>query len=427
MEPIGIGIIGLIALLGMLVISMPVGFAMALIGWIGFGLVVSWPAAGQVLIADYYDTITNYSLTVIPLFVLMGQVVYHSGMSGRLFEAVQAWFGRIQGGLAMATIGACAIFGAVCGSGPATAATMTTVALPEMRKRGYDPALASGVIAAGGSLGMLVPPSVVLIVYGILTEISINQLFKAAIIPALLVVVIFMAYIFIKCTLNPKLAPLGEKVPLRVKFKALGGIIETILLFTLVMGGMFGGLFTPTEAAAVGAFGSIVISFSLRRLTINKLLQACRETIRTSCMVLVIVAGATVFGHFMQVTELPSLLANWLTTLPLPRLVVFAMIVLFYVLSGCFLDALAVVLLTTSIFLPVVKAIGYDPVWFGIIIVLVTQIGVISPPVGVNVYVVRGMSRTIPLPVIFRGAAPYIALLLLAVAILMLFPAIIGI
>ncbi len=426
MDPLQIGIWGIVALMALLVISMPVGVAMALVGFVGFGIVVSWHAAGALLLADIYDTFSSYGLTVIPFFVLMGQVVYHAGISKRLFEAVQAWFGRVRGGLAIATIGACAIFGAVSGSGPATAATMTAVALPEMKKRNYDLALASGVVAAGGSLGMLIPPSVVLIVYGILTEISINRLFMAAIIPSIMMTAIFMIYLFVRCTLNPQLAPLGEKVSWRVKFQSLLGVTETLLLFALVMGGLFAGWFTPTEAAAVGAFGSIAFAVAMRRITIKKLLVACNETIRTSCMVLLIVAGATVFGHFMQVTEVPNILANTLTSLPLPKIIIFTMIVAFYVVSGCFLDALAIVLLTTSIFLPVIKAMGFDPVWFGIIIVLVTQIGVISPPVGVNVYVVGGMAKTIPLPTIFRGSMPYIALLLLGVAILMCFPQLIG-
>ncbi len=424
MTPIALGFTGLALLLLLLVFSMPVGIAMAVIGWLGFGLTVSWRAAGPVLVTDFYDVFSSNGLTVIPLFILMSQVAYHSGMSGRLFDAVQAWFGRVRGGLAIATIGACAIFGAICGSGPATAATMAAVALPEMRKRKYSDTLASGAVAAGGSLGMLIPPSVVLIVYGVLTEISIDKLFVAAIIPGLFVTLLFMLYIYIRCSIQPRLAPLAEKVSWGARWRSLMGVIETLLLFSLVMGGLFGGLFTPTEAAAIGAVGSIAIAALGRRLTWAKLRLSVEETIRTSCMVLLIVAGATVFGHFMQVTGLPGALATWMGNLPLHRFLVFAMIVAFYVIAGCFLDALALVLLTTSIFLPVITRLGFDPLWFGVIIVLVTQIGVISPPVGVNVYVVSGVDRT-PLPTVFRGAFPYIFLLIFAIALMMVFPGIV--
>lgn len=422
MTPIELGFAALIVLLVFLVFSMPVGVAMAIVGVGGFALLKGALPAGALLAMDFYDTFSSYGLTVIPLFILMSQIVFHAGISTRLFDAVQAWFGQIRGGLAIATIGACAAFGAICGSGPATAATMAAVALPEMRKHRYDPALSAGAVAAGGSLGMLIPPSVVLIVYGVLTEISISRLFIAAIIPSLLVIGLFMLYIFIYCRLCPQIAPCAPAVPWRERWRTLGGVVETLVLFIVVMGGIFKGWFTPTEAAAVGAFGAILIAAERRQLTWRKLRAAVEETIRTSCMVLLIVAGATVFGHFMQITELPATLATWMTGLPLPRFLVFSMIVLFYVVSGCFLDALALVLLTTSIFLPVISRLGFDPLWFGIIIVLVTQIGVISPPVGVNVYVVSGIDRTVPLPTVFRGALPYILLLVLAVAILMAFP-----
>lgn len=424
MTPLAIAFAGLALLLLLLLASMPVGFAMTIVGVAGFALVVNPHAALAILAADYYDCFSNYGLTVIPLFVLMGQVAFHAGLSGRLFDAAHAWFGRMRGGLAVSTIGACAAFGAICGSGPATAATMAAVALPEMKRHRYHAPFAAGTIAAAGSIGMLIPPSVVFIVYGIMTEQSIGKVFLAGILPGLLVTALFAATAYLVCRRHPAWGPAAPAVPWRTRFKALAGIAQILLLFALVMGGMFAGWFTPTEAAAVGAAGSILLAALSKKLTFKVLLTALMETLRTSCMVMVIVAGATVFGHFLQITGLPTSIAAYLAALPLPPLAIMALILLFYVVAGAFLDALALVLLTIPIFYPVVLRLGFDPIWFGVMIVLVTQMGVITPPVGVNVYVVSGMDRAIPLPSVFRGALPYLWALLLATALLLLFPSI---
>ncbi len=422
MTPIQTGIVGILLLLVLLAASMPVAFSMALVGLVGFAMLVTPEAALSMARIEMYETFMSYSLTVIPLFVFMGQLAFHVGMSRRLFSAAYCWLGALPGGLAMATIGACAAFGAICGSGPATAATMSAVALPEMRRYKYSMELGSGAVAAGGSLGMLIPPSVVFIVYAIMTELSIGKLFIAGILPGLLIAAMFCGAIYINCIRKPHLAPAGPKTSWREKFVALGGVFETVVLFVIVIGGMFGGYFTPTEAAAIGATGSLLIAICRRQLTWKTLSRASIETVRTSCMVMIIVAGAVIFGRFLAVSRIPFEFAGWLGGLPLPGSIIVAFIILFYLFAGCFVDALALILLTIPIFHPVILDLGYDPIWFGVIIVVVTQMGVISPPVGVNVYVVSGMERDIPLTTVFKGALPFLLTLIVAAIILVAFP-----
>ena len=420
-----LGILGCFVLLILLGLSMPVGFALAVVGCGGYALVIGDLAgAGHLLLSSCYETFSKYDLSVIPLFIFMGQITFHAGISRRLYDAAYHWLSWLPGGLAMATVGACTAFGAICGSGPATAATMSAVALPEMRRRGYDLSLGSGTVAAGGSLGMLIPPSVVFIVYGILTEQSIGKLFIAGIVPGLLIAALFCAVVAIQCALDPAAGPASARQPLRARLAALGDVTETLLLFALVIGGMFAGWFTPTEGAAVGAAGSLLVAAFSRKLTWRLVARALEETIRTSCMVLIIVAGASVFGHFLAVTEIPSLLAKWLAGLPLPSWVVILIVGLFYLVAGCFVDSLALVMLTVPIFYPVILRLGYSPVWFGVLVVVITQMGVITPPVGVNVYVVSGIDRSIPIQTIFRGALPFLLALLAAALLLIFFPAI---
>lgn len=422
MTPIQLGLLGCGLLLLLLVCSMPVAFVMAIAGVIGFALVVSTPASLSMMSVDFFDTFSSYSLTVIPLFIFMGQVAFHAGISKRLFHAAYCWLGTLRGGLAMATVGACAGFGAICGSGPATAATMASVALPEMKRYHYDMELASGTVAAGGSLGMLIPPSVVFIVYGILTEQSIGKLFISGVMPGIMIAVMFCITIYLLCRRRPHLGPAAQGVTWGMRWRSLAGIIETLVLFVVIIGGMFVGLFTPTEAAAVGAAGALVIALVQRRLTWKALVQSLNETVRTACMVMIIVAGAVVFGRFLAVTRIPYELASWLTGLPFPPWVIVSLIILFYLLAGCFVDALGLILLTVPIFYPVIEALGYDLIWFGVIIVVVTQMGVISPPVGVNVYVVSGIERDLPLQTVFKGAVPFLICLLVAATILVAFP-----
>ena len=422
MTPTEAGIYGFLILIALMFLKVPVGFVMALVGFGGFAFLVSWDAALQLMAQDFFSVFGSYNLTVIPLFVLMGQVAHHAGISGRLFNAANKFLGHLRGGLAVATIGACAGFSAICGSTTATAATMAAVALPEMKKYNYDPALATGVVAAGGSLGILIPPSTIFIVYGIMTEQSVGKLFLAGVVPGLLMTILFIVTVFIWTWNRPDLAMPGARFTLREKIASLAGVIETLILFVAVMGGLFIGVFTPTEAAAIGAFGTLLIAVVGRHLSWKGFTQSLVETTRVSCMILVIVAGATVFGHFLAVTRIPFDVGNWVMGLQMPPWAVMALIILVYLLLGCLMDSLAMIMLTIPIFFPVITALGYDPIWFGVIIVLVTGMGVITPPVGINVYVVAGVARDVPLHVIFRGALRLLAAQVVTAILLILFP-----
>jgi len=322
----------------------------------------------------------------------------------------------------MATVGACAGFSAISGSTNATAATMATVTLPEMKRYGYDMGLATGTVAAAGSLGILIPPSVIFIIYGILTEQSIGKLFAAGIFPGILLSGLFLIVIYVRVLINPALAPPGPKTSLKQKIRSFIGVVETIILFGLVMGGIFLGIFTPTEAAATGAFFTLAMAIVRRQLSWDGFLKSIASTTRISCMVMVIVAGATVFGHFMAVTRVPFEISNWVASLPLPNFAIMLVIILIYLLGGCFMDAFAMIMLTIPIFFPVAEALGYDPIWFGVVIVLISEMGVITPPVGINVYVVYGVAEDVPLEVIFKGVLPMLLALLVCNLLILLFP-----
>jgi C4-dicarboxylate transporter DctM subunit len=416
------GIVGIIVLVVLLYSKMPVGFAMGFLGLIGFSYVVNFDAGLSLLARDVWDVFSSYNLTVIPLFVFMGQIAFHAGISRRLYDSAYVLLGHRRGGLAMTTVGACAAFSAICGSTNATAATMATVALPEMKRYGYDMGLATGTVAAAGSLGILIPPSVIFIVYGILTEQSIGKLFAAGILPGILLCLLFLFTIHLRVMKNPSLAPPGPKSSIRKKFRSFTGILETLILFALVMGGIFFGLFTPTEAAATGAFMTLLIAIIRRQLYWKGFIQSLADTTKISCMIMVIVTGAVIFGHFMAITRIPYLLADYVSSLPLPPHAIIGVIILVYLIGGCFMDALAMIMLTIPIFFPVVQKLGFDPIWFGVVIVLITEMGVITPPVGINVYVVFGVARDVPLEKIFRGVFPMLISLLVCNLLLILFP-----
>ena len=422
MSPTLVGIVGLILLFVLIFTKMPVGFLMALLGVGGFAYLVTADAALHLMAKDLLDVFGSYNLTVIPLFILMGQIAFHSGISTRLFKVAYTFIGHWPGGMAVATLGACTGFAAICGSTNATAATMAAVTLPEMKKYHYQDSLATGVVAAGGSLGILIPPSVIFIIYGIMTEQSIGKLFMAGIVPGLLLTALFILTVVIWATLKPELAPRGPRTSLKEKLDSLAGLVETMILFAMVMGGLFFGIFTPTEAGAIGAMGTLVIAAVRRNISLKGFIRALFETTRISCMVLVIVAGATIFGHFLAITRIPFDVASWVTGFNLPPYLIMALIITVYLIGGCFIDALAFIMLTVPIFYPVIVSMGYDPMWFGVIIVLVTQIGVITPPVGVNVYVVSGVARNVPLEVIFKGVVPLLMALIIGVLLMIPFP-----
>lgn len=422
MTPTVIGIIGILALIVLIFSRMPIGFIMVIVGFLGFSRIVSWDAGLNLIAQDVFSVFSSYNLTVIPLFVLMGQVAFHAGISTRLFNAAYKFIGHLPGGLAIATVGACAAFSAICGSTNATAATMAAATLPEMKRYDYKPGLATGVVAAGGSLGILIPPSVIFIVYGILTQQSIGKLFIAGLLPGILLTVMFAVTILVWTSLRPDIGPPGARRPLKEKLASLSGLVETLILFALVMGGLFAGVFTPTEAGAVGAFGTVALAVVRRKLDWEGFKNSLFETTRITCMILVIVAGATVFGHFLAVSRIPFNLASWITGFSLPPAMIMFFIISVYLISGCFIDALALIMLTVPIFYPVVIRLGYDPLWFGVIIVLVTQIGVITPPVGANVYVVSGVARDVPLDTIFKGVFPFVIALVACTLLLILVP-----
>ena len=418
-----LGIVGIALLVILLFCRMPVAFVMAILGFSGFALARGDFSAGASLLAtDVFSEFSKYSLTVIPLFVFMGQVAFHAGISRRLYDTAYVFLGHRKGGLAMATVGACAAFSAISGSTNATAATMAVVTLPEMKRFGYDPGLATGTVAAGGSLGILIPPSVIFVVYGILTEQSIGKLFASGIFPGIILTGLFLLTIYIRVSLNPNSAPAGPRTTLREKTASFLGVLETLVIFALVIGGMFFGFFTPTEAAAVGAFLTLGMALLRRQLTWQGFIRSLADTVHISCMVMMIVMGAVLFGHFMTITRLPYSLAEWIANLSLPNFAVMAVIILVYLLGGLFMDSLAMIMLTVPIFFPVAMQLGFNPIWFGVIIVLVTEMGVITPPVGVNVYVVAGVARDVPLETIFKGALPMVVPLLLLCAILIAFP-----
>jgi C4-dicarboxylate transporter, DctM subunit len=423
MSPVVVGIIGLALLLSFLAIRMPVGYTMALVGLSGFIFLVS-PEGGLTMAARAtWGQFASYNFSVVPLFILMGQFSFSSGISKRLYTSAYNWLGHMRGGLAMATIGACAGFAAICGSSTATVATMAAVALPEMKRYKYDMALATGSIAAGGSMGILIPPSVILIIYGIMTEQSIGKLFAAGFIPGLLEAFLYIVTIAIVCKLNPLLGPRGPKIPLKEKVTGLwGGTAETLVIFMLVIGGLFVGWFTPTEAAGVGAFAVLGLSLVMRRLNWKGFTDSIYATTGTTAMIMIIVLGAILFNKFIAVTRIPFALADLVVGLNLPPLVIMCMIIVVYMIGGCFMDALGLILLTVPIFFPVAVKLGFDPIWFGIIITRISEIGVITPPVGMNVYVMKGAAPDIPLVTIFKGIIPFLLADVVSVALLLLFP-----
>jgi C4-dicarboxylate transporter DctM subunit len=422
MTAVSAGIGGICLLLVLFLLRMPVAFAMAFVGSVGFAYLNGSGPALNLLAQDLYDSFSSYPLSVIPMFILMGSFAYASGISRRLYSSAYTWVGQFRGGLTIATVLACSGFAAICGSTAATAATMGRIALPEMRKYNYDNALATGTVAAAGTLGILIPPSTVLIVYGILTEESIGRLFVAGILPGALLTLFFVATVGLLCWRNPRLGPAGPPTSWAQKARAATGILPATVLFLLTIGGLFLGWFSPTQAGAIGAGGALLIGLGRRQLTWSGFLESGLDALRTACMVIFIIAGATVFGHFMAVTMIPFLLADWVGNLPISPMAILAIIVAIYFIGGFFMDSMALIVVTIPIFFPIVQRLGFDPIWFGVLIVLTGEMGVITPPVGVNVFVIKGITPDIPLQVIFKGIMPFLVALMLFTMVLMAFP-----
>ena len=417
-----IGLIGIGALLLLFLFRMPVAFAMAFVGVAGFAYLAHPGAALGTLARDIFEQFSSYPLSVIPMFILMGSFAFASGISKRLYETAYTWVGHLRGGLTMATVLACSGFAAICGSTAATAATMGKVGLPEMKRYNYNDMLATGTVAAAGTLGILIPPSTVFIVYGLLTEESIGKLFVAGILPGILLSLFFVLTVFLICLRNPSFGPPGPPTSWRKKLRASTGIIETVILFALAIGGLFLGWFSPTQAGAIGAIGALIIGLARRELTWRGFFEATKDGLRTSCMVIFIITGATIFGHFMAISRIPFMLVDWIEGLPLPSMGIIGVIVLIFFVGGFFMDSMALIVLLIPIIFPLLTTLGTDLIWFGVIIVLVAEMGVITPPVGVNVFVIKGIAPEIPIETIFRGIFPFLIALILCTGILMVLP-----
>lgn len=426
MSPILAGVLGSALLFILLLLGMPIAFMMMFVGFLGIWHLTSLDAALPIVAKTLYGVAAHYPYTIIPLFILMGGFAGTAGITRELYETFDKWFRRLPGGLGVATIAACAGFAAVSGSSVAAAAAMGSVALPEMRRFGYAPRLATGVVAAGGTLSFLIPPSLGFVVYGMLTEQSIGKLLISGIFPGLILAGGYALVVVGWARLNPKVAPASpERVTFREKVLALQGVWETFLVFLLVMGGIYLGFINPTEAGAMGAFALLIIVVLKGRLTWRAALGALLEAARISIMVLFLVAGATVFSYFLALSTIPAAVSGWIAGLEVSRYVVLAIIALIYFFLGCFLDAVSMMVLTLPVIFPVVLALHFHPIWFGVVAVLMMEAGLITPPVGLNVYTLAGVARDVPMAEIFRGATPFLVAIVLTAVLLTVFPKIV--
>lgn len=423
MDPVIAGVIGTVLVFLLLFLGMPIAFALMLVGFAGISYLASIEAALPIAARTVYEVSAYYPYTVIPLFIVMGGFAGSSGMTKDLYSTFDKWFRKLPGGLAIATIGACAGFAAVSGSSVATAATMGTVALPEMKRFNYHPRLATGTVAAGGTLGFLIPPSIGFIVYGMLTEQSIGKLLVAGMIPGLILAVAYMAIVVVWVKINPSIAPVSpEAVSWREKFSALLGVWEPLAIFLLVMGGIYGGLFTPTEAGAIGATVLFLVAIIKRKLNRQNLVGALLEAVRISVMVLFLVAGANVFSYFLALSTIPMKVASWAAALEVSPYLIHTIIVIIYLFLGCFLDAISMMVLTMPVIFPVILALGFNPIWFGVIAVLMMEAGLITPPMGLNIFTVAGVAKDVPIETIFRGVAPFLFSIFAVVILITIFP-----
>jgi C4-dicarboxylate transporter, DctM subunit len=416
-----IGLLVIILLFALFLMGLEIGFAMGLAGFIGFASIVSLDSAFLLVAKDLASVISSYGFTVVPMFVLMGQLGASGGIARALYDSAYKFVGHIPGGLAIGTVVAATAFKAICGSTPATAATFATVAVPEMDRYGYDRKLSCGTVATVGTLGILIPPSVVLIIYGIITETSIGRLFLAGIIPGLMVALSFVITLLAWSFINPSLSPRGEKSSWKERIASLPSVLLVVAVFFIVVGGLMMGFFTPTEAGSVGTFAVLLLTIAKRDMNWQRFLKASLDTLRIACMVLIMVAGATVLGHFFVVTRMPYIVADWLMGLPVDRSVIILIIIVVYLIGGSFIEDLAFLILATPIFLPIALQLGYDPVWFGVIICVVTMIGIILPPMAISAFVVSGVTGE-PVGTVYKGIYPYLAGMFICLLILVYFP-----
>ncbi|GGO38427.1 C4-dicarboxylate ABC transporter permease [Gemmobacter aquaticus] len=417
-----VGLVGIGGLFALMILRTPVAFAMLLVGFFGTWVLSGFKSAGGVLLTESYAAVSGYSLIVVPMFILLGNVASAAGFSRGLYDAAFAWVGRFRGGLASASVIGCAMFSAVSGSSVATAVTIGKVALPEMKRLGYGPALSTGAVAAGGTLGFLIPPSTGFVIYAILTEESIGRLFMAGVIPGLLLMCLFIATVWIMSVIDPAAGPRGPAVPMAEKFRLALGAAPLVAVILLSIGGIYVGVFTPVEASGIGAALVILLALVSRSLTAPKFRQAIFDTVKTSAMLYMVVIGANVLNPFLAMTHIPTTLGEGLAGLGLGPYGALAVIVVAYVILGMFLDGLSMLVVTIPIVFPIMMQNGFDPIWFGVVAVIVVEMGMITPPVGLNVFVVKGIAPDVPMATIFRGVLPFLFAMLICLLLIVIFP-----
>ena len=421
MSVVTIAILTILLLFIFFLMGLEIGFSMALAGFIGYAAIVNVEAALNLVAMDIFSVFSSYGFIVIPLFVLMGQIGASAGISRKLYDSAYKFIGHVPGGLAIGTVVAATAFKAICGSSPATAATFATVAVPEMDRYGYDKRISCGTVATVGTLGVIIPPSVVLIIYGILTETSIGKLFLAGIIPGLLLAFSFIVTLYSWCKINPKMGPKGEKSTWRERFSSLPSVAGVIIVFLLVVGGLMTGFFTPTEAGSVGTFAVFVLVAAKKDINLKGLIKSIMDALRIACMVLTLLLGATVLGHFFAVTKMPFIVADFLSSLPVDRTIIMIIIIFVFLIGGSFIEDLAFTILAIPIFLPLILKLGYDPIWFGVIVCVTNMIGIILPPMAVNVFVVSGITK-VPIGTVYKGIYPFIVGMSICLLILVFLP-----
>jgi len=402
-----VGLIGILMLIIIIFFKLWIGIAMGIVGFLGYGYLMGWERALSVIGRESYLQISSYHLSAAPLFILMGMLVSYTGIAEDMYQAASKWIGQIRGGLAMATCLACGFFAAVTAGNLEATLAMSKIAFPEMKKHNYDDRLAVGCIAAGGTVGFLIPPSIIFIIYGILTETSIGKLFMAGIIPGITIIIFYIIVIYIMCLINPKLAEIAPKINFKEKVASLVGIIPMMCLFMFILWGIYGGIFTATEAGALGAFGAIIITLLYKRLTWEKFRLAAKEALAITASILVLMIGAYILMRFIAVSQLAAELGRFIAALDVPGYLLLGIIISFYLIAGCFLNTLAIVLLTVPIILPVIQAVGYSPIWFGVIIIRVSEVGMITPPIGLNVFI-AAKATGLPVSTVYRGIFPFV-------------------
>ncbi len=421
MSEVWIGVVGLCVVLALFMTGIELSFAMIAVGFVGFGYLMSWEAALNLLAKDFFDVFTSYSLTVVPLFIFMGQVAFNSGIAKKLFDASYKYVGHIPGGLAISTVAGATAFKAICGSTTATTATFASVAVPEMEQYGYDKRLSSGIVATVGTLGALLPPSVTLIIFGIISDQSIGKLFLAGVFPGLIIAAFFVIVIYGWCKISPAVGPKGPVFSWRERMKVLPEVGWVVLIFLVMVVGIMDGFFTPTEAGSVGTCFVLLLTLIKRDLNLKGYVKSIIESVRTACMVLLLVTSSTILGHFIAVTKIPMLAADWIVSLPLPASVIVILICFIYLIGGSFIDDLAFMILATPIFFPAIVKLGYNPIWFSMVIAVTIMIGVVIPPVAINVFIVKQITK-IPMGVIYQGVYPFLISLVIGGILLFVFP-----